>query len=328
MRADRLLQLLLLLQRHRRLPAPRLAELLEVSVRTVLRDMEALSSAGVPVYTERGRGGGCVLMDGFTVDATGLTPTEAQALFAWTGRDSLADLGLSQALTSALTKIAASTPEAGIQQAESLGRVVLSDRRRWFTAVDDVPHLPALREACQRRRRVRLSYQSARERAPTWRSLDPYGLVDQAGVWYFLAARDRDPRTYRVSRIREVQILDEPADVPDDLDLEQLWRDLRSFFEDTMAGQPARVRVGAATEDLFRRVAGAQLAPDSVIAELGRTPESVELELTFRVTRSAVATVVGFAPDVEALGPPDLVDEVVRTVERAAGLYLPADPSG
>lgn len=322
MRADRLLQLLLLLQRHSRLPAPRLAELLEVSVRTVLRDMEALSTAGVPVYTERGRGGGCVLMDGFTVDATGLTPVEAQALFAWTGRDSLADLGLSQALTSALTKVAATTPESGMQQAQALGRVVVSDRRRWFNPADEVPHLPALREACQRRRRVELRYQSARDRDPSWRTVDPYGLIDQAGVWYFIAARDRDPRTYRVSRIHGLRMLDEPADVPDDLDLGQLWRDLRSFFEDTMPGQPARVRVATGIEDLFRRVVTVQLAPGSAIAELARTPESVELALTFRVARAAVAAVVTFAPEVELLGPGKLVDEVVRTVERAAGLYL------
>lgn len=322
MRGDRLLQLLLLLQRHRRLPAPRLAELLEVSVRTVLRDMEALSSAGVPVYTERGRGGGCVLMDGFTVDATGLTPAEAQALFAWTGRDSLADLGLSRALTSALTKVAATAPEAGINEAQSLGRVVVSDRRRWFNAADEVPHLPTLREACQRRRRVELSYQSARDRESTWRTVHPYGLIDQAGVWYLIAARDGDPRTYRASRIHDVRILDEPAEVPNDLDLGQLWRDLRSFFEDTMPGQPARVLVATEAEDLFRRVVTVQLAPGSGIAESGRTPESVELELTFRVTRAAVAAAVTFAPDVRVLGPPDLVDEVVRTVERAADSYL------
>lgn len=291
-------------------------------MRTVLRDMDALSTAGVPVYTERGRGGGCVLMDGFTVDATGLTPIEAQALFAWTGRDSLADLGLSHALTTALTKIAASTPESGMQQAESLGKVVLSDRRRWFNAADDVPHLPLLREACQRRRRVEVSYQSARDREPRWRTVDPYGLVDQAGVWYLVAARDRDPRTYRVSRIHAIKLLDEPAEVPDDLDLGQLWRDLRTFFEDTMPGQPARVRVAASAEELFRRVVTVQLAPGSAIEETGRTPGSVELELTFRVTRAAVAAVVTFAPDVRVLGPPDLVDEVVRTVERAAGLYL------
>lgn len=110
MRADRLLRLLLVLQRHRRVTAAWLADELEVSERTVLRDMEALSAAGVPVYTERGRGGGCVLMEGFTTDATGLTAAEAQALFAWAGRESTAELGLHHDLAGALAKVAATAP--------------------------------------------------------------------------------------------------------------------------------------------------------------------------------------------------------------------------
>lgn len=322
MRADRLLQLLMLLQRHRRLPAARLADELEVSVRTVLRDMEALSAAGVPVYTERGRGGGCVLMDGYRTDASGLTTTEAQALFAWTGRDSLADLGLSQALSSALAKVAATAPPAGMAEAESLGRVVLSDRRRWFAEAERVPVLPVLREASQLRLRVRLAYQAADETAPAPRTVDPYGLVDQAGTWYFLAARDGQPRTYRVSRIAGATLTDEPATVPADLELGELWARLRAGFEERPDNQPARVRVAAAAEGLFRRIATIQLATGTRIAELSRDADSVELELTFRATRAACAAIIALAPDVIVLGPDELVAEVVRTVEAAAGLYL------
>src|SRR5665811_565343 len=135
MRADRLLRLLMLLQRHRRVTAAWLADELEVSERTVLRDMEALSAAGVPVYTERGRHGGCVLLDDFTTEATGITPAEAQALFAWSSRDTVADLGLGPALTSALIKIAATAPSGALADAEALGTIVHSDRRRWYAAV-------------------------------------------------------------------------------------------------------------------------------------------------------------------------------------------------
>jgi predicted DNA-binding transcriptional regulator YafY len=147
MRADRLLRLLMLLQRHRRVTAAWLADELEVSERTVLRDMEALSAAGVPVYTERGRHGGCVLLDDFTTEATGITPAEAQALFAWSSRDTVADLGLGPALTSALTKIAATAPSGALADAEALGTIVHSDRRRWYAATENVPWLPTLREA-------------------------------------------------------------------------------------------------------------------------------------------------------------------------------------
>lgn len=125
MRADRLLRLIVLLQRHGRASAGWLAERLEVSERTILRDMEALSAAGVPVYTERGPHGGCRLLDGFTTDASGLTFTEAQALFAWTSRESVADLGLGPELTGALAKVAASASTDVVQRADVAGRGVV-----------------------------------------------------------------------------------------------------------------------------------------------------------------------------------------------------------
>ena len=161
MRADRLLRLIVLLQRHGRATAGWLAEQLEVSERTILRDMEALSAAGVPVYTERGPQGGCVLLEGFTTDASGLTTSEAQALFAWTSRESVADLGLGPQLSGALAKVAASASSSVVEHAEALGAVLLSDRRRWFADAEQVPVLPVLREAAQAGRRLRLRYRSA-----------------------------------------------------------------------------------------------------------------------------------------------------------------------
>ena len=132
MRADRLLRLIVLLQRHGRTTASALAARLEVSERTILRDMEALSAAGVPVYTERGPHGGCALLEGFTTDASGLTSTEAQALFAWTSRESVADLGLGPELTGALAKVAASASSDAVQRAERLGAVLLP--HDWLTS--------------------------------------------------------------------------------------------------------------------------------------------------------------------------------------------------
>ncbi len=116
MRADRLLQIMALLRRHGRLPARRLAELLEVSERTILRDMEALSAAGVPVYTDRGRGGGCSLLPGYRTEVSGLSPAEAQALFAWTSGSGAAELGLSGELSSALTKLSATVPAPALER--------------------------------------------------------------------------------------------------------------------------------------------------------------------------------------------------------------------
>lgn len=153
MRADRLLQVLFLLRRHGRLPARQLAAQLEVSRRTILRDMDALSAAGVPVYSERGRGGGCVLLEGYSTDVSGLSSGEAQALFAWTSRAVVSDLGLGSQLSTALTKLAATVPQPALEQADALAAVMVVDRRRWFAAAEEVPVLPLLRAAATGRRR-------------------------------------------------------------------------------------------------------------------------------------------------------------------------------
>ncbi len=231
MRADRLLRLIVLLQRHGRATAGWLAEQLEVSERTILRDMEALSAAGVPVYTERGPQGGCVLLEGFTTDASGLTTSEAQALFAWTSRESVADLGLGPQLSGALAKVAASASSSVVEHAEALGAVLLSDRRRWFADAEQVPVLPVLREAAQAGRRLRLTYRSAGAAGPGARTVDPYGLVDQSGVWYLVATHRGQDRTFRVSRIVSVEVLDQPSRLPPGSDLAEVWARLRRSFE-------------------------------------------------------------------------------------------------
>ncbi|MGZ0147565.1 helix-turn-helix transcriptional regulator [Kribbella sp. WER1] len=214
MRADRLLQIILLLQRHERLSARELAERLEVSSRTVMRDMEALSAAGVPVYCERGRNGGCVLLPGYRADVSELTPREAQALFAWSGRAALSDeLGLQDALHSAMGKLSATLPAELQGDADALSGAIVLDRRRWFADAEDTGALPVLRQAVVKRRRVRLRYASA-SGGVQQRTVDPWGLVEQAGRWYLVAAHRGAARMYRVSRVEQADLLDEAAEPP------------------------------------------------------------------------------------------------------------------
>ena len=322
MRADRLLRLIVLLQRHGRATAGWLAEQLEVSERTILRDMEALSGAGVPVYTERGPHGGCMLLEGFTTDASGLTTGEAQALFAWTSRESVADLGLGPQLSGALAKVAASASSSAVEGAEALGAVLLSDRRRWFAGAEQVPVLPVLREAAQAGRRVRLAYRSAGAAAPGARTVHPYGLVDQSGVWYLVAAHRGQDRAFRVSRIASVEVLDEPSRLPAGAELAAVWARLRQSFESERR-DPVTVEVLVDVDVArdFRAVVRSQLASGTDIEVLGSADGCQRWRLQLRARLLALAVALAWAPGVRVVAPDGLVADVRRQAGRAVAAY-------
>lgn len=321
MRADRLLQLLYLLRRHGRLPARRLAELLEVSERTVLRDMEALSAAGVPVYCEQGRGGGCVLMEGYETDVSGLSADEAQALFAWSSRAAVTDLGLGPQLATALTKLAATVPQPALARADALAAVVVVDRRRWFAAAEEVPILPELREASVRRQRVRLSYKGMGDAAPKDRTVDPYGLVENAGRWYLLAAHDGEVRSYRVSRITEATTLDEPAQTPPGLDLSAEWDRVRSRFESGERATVFTVAVDPAALRRFRMVAASQAASGTSAEAVGSEGDWTVLRLSLRAHEAAVALLLGFGGQVRLHDSPALRDDMLERARAAIAVH-------
>jgi predicted DNA-binding transcriptional regulator YafY len=317
-----LLQIILLLQRHARLSARELAERLEVSTRTVMRDMEALSAAGVPVYTERGRHGGCVLLPGYRADVSGLTPREAQALFAWSGRAALSEeLGLRDALQSAMGKLSSTLPLALQDDADALSGAIVVDRRRWFAEAEDHGALPVLRQAVVNRRRVRLRYASASEGLQR-RTVDPWGLVEQAGRWYLVAAHRGAARMYRVSRVEQVDVLEETADRPKGLDLQTEWDRLRSGLEQNMpVGVDVLVRVRPERVEQVRRIATPMLAKGSVARDVPTDDEWPHLRLHFRVREAAAGVLLGFAGDVEVLEPVDLRARMLQLAEAAVALY-------
>ena len=205
MRADRLLSILLLLQVNKRLTARALAERLEVSERTVLRDMEALGAAGVPVTAERGAGGGWGLVPGYRSDLTGLNAAETQALFL--GESShkpsrlLADLGMGRAADAALIKLLASLPVRSRRDVEYTRERLHIDGAGWYQSGEAFPLLPALQEAVWSERQVRMEYQKA-DGSTVERLVNPLGLVAKGSVWYLVADAEGGLRSYRVSRVR------------------------------------------------------------------------------------------------------------------------------
>lgn len=318
MRSDRLLATLLLLQTHGRLPAPELARRLEVSTRTVARDVEALSSAGIPVYVERGRNGGVVLMPGFRTDVSGLTDPEMRALLALTDGEQGGSLG--RAVASAVRKLLAAVPEArrpGIARAR---RTVVVEQRGWHRAgqpAGDDAALTELERVVAADERVRIRYRAASgDGGASWRTVDPYGLVSKAGTWYLIAGARGTPRMFRVSRVEEVAATGTPARRPDDRDLEQVWVELRDRLEQAPEAVTVRVRAVPGRRAMLERVVTAQLVgPPEPDAE----PDVVRLP--FRAAGAAVGILLGFGAGIEVLGPPDVRVLMARRAAEVVDLY-------
>ncbi len=304
MRADRLVSLVLLLRQRGRLTADTLAAELEVSTRTVLRDIEALSTAGVPVYAERGRHGGFALLPGFRTELTGLTPDEALALL--TSRNGRL-FGLGPALDAAMRKVVDALPADATEAARRFltdPETDLLASRRPHDQVADAT-MRTVRQAVLSGHRLRIDYQGS-----GLRTIDPLGLVTARDRSYLLALRDGEDRTYRLSRMASAEQLPEPAQRPTDIDLNQLWKDrcARFLSENHIT---ACVRVNPTRRDDLLNMAVAvrteALGPDGW----------PRLEVTFQDLRHAVWALWQLGPDAEAQTP-----QALRTAlhNRAASL--------
>jgi predicted DNA-binding transcriptional regulator YafY len=314
-RADRLLSLVLLLQHRGRMTAGELARELEVSTRTVLRDVDALSSAGVPVYAERGRHGGFALLPGYSTDLTGLTSEEALALIVAGSRAGSPDPGLARALASAMRKVVAALPERQRGTAtEAAGRILVRTDGMFSAPVDEPSQLDVVRQAVLAGRRLRIRY-AAGDAEPQWRTVDPIGLVGARGHWYLLATRDGADRTYRVSRMREVEELAEPAVRPAGFDLERMWEERRARFSAGFPDFTAAVRV--------REQARARLVARArhVHAERPDGPGWLRVEVDFGGLDHALAMVWALGPDAEVLGPEPLRAALVERAAATAARY-------
>ncbi len=315
-RASRLLQVLLLLQARGRMTAPQLAEELEVSVRTVYRDLEALSAAGVPVYSEPGRHGGAQLIDGWRTRLTGLTGEEADTLPLLGMPAAAAELGLGAVLAAAQVKVLAALPPELRSRASRVAERFHVDAPGWFHRDEEVPCLAALAEAMWDDRRVTVRYRR-RDRAVT-RTIDPLGLVLKGGTWYLLADHEGQPRTYRVGRVESVEP-GERFERPAGFDLVRRWEESSDAFERTMHRVVARVRIVDDRAWLLERwldpVAARALALEPAVdgwVEATFPTESVEI---------ALPHLLQLGDAVEVLGPPELRERIAAEAERMAARY-------
>ncbi|MFC7304179.1 helix-turn-helix transcriptional regulator [Streptomyces monticola] len=302
MRADRLVSLVLMLRRRGRLSAATLARELEVSTRTVLRDIEALSAAGVPVYAERGRHGGFALLPGFQTELTGLNHDEALALLVAGSRRGAQVFGLGSALASAMLKVVDALPEDYRDTAADAAQRLLIDpetdllSRR--VAAEEIPDtiVAEVRRAVFAGHKLRIHY-AAVDQAPKWRTVDPIGLVTVHDQGYLLATMSGADRTYRLSRVMAAEELDEPAQRPDRVDLDRAWQQRSTQFRTGGDQVAVLVRVDPARRDELTATALA------VRSEETDADGWLRLEATFQDPRHAEWALWQLATNAEALAP-------------------------
>ncbi|MEO3795546.1 WYL domain-containing protein [Nonomuraea sp. B10E15] len=302
MRADRLVSLVLLLRRHGRLSAAALSRELEVSTRTVLRDVEALSAAGVPVYAERGRHGGFALLPGFRTELTGLNHDEALALLIAGSRRGAQAFGLGSALASAMLKVVDALPESYRNTAAGAAERLLIDPETDLLSrrmvAEEVPDaiVAEVRRAVLAGHRLRIRY-AAVDQTPKWRTVDPIGLVTVRDRGYLLATRSGADRTYRLSRVLAAEELSEPAQRPDRVDLDRAWQDRSARFRTGGDQVTVLVRVDPGRRE---ELVGTAVAVHTEEADVdGR----LRLEVSFQDARHAEWALWQLSTGAEALAP-------------------------
>lgn len=315
MRADRLISALMVLQTRGRITAAELAQELEVSERTARRDLEALAMSGVPLYSTAGRGGGWQLVGGARTDLTGLSQDESLALFL-----ALAQLDADPVLEGALRKLLVAVPERFRDQATSAQSAIRVDPAGWgqIGPGERPPFVDDLSRAVVAGRQCRMAYQRPADDEPHDRVVHPLGLVTKRGVWYLVANTDRGVRTYRVSRVSAVEMLDDPVDRPADFDLDAEWNRIVTAIESWRGGVEVRLRVSPEMLVPVRWMFGSRRD------EHGTDPDGwVEMSLYENSPESMAAQLAGISPGLDFLEVPEPVAERLRVIaNRLAGRWL------
>ncbi|MCW5745922.1 MAG: YafY family transcriptional regulator [Alphaproteobacteria bacterium] len=319
MRASRLLSILMLLQTRGRMTAPALAAEVEVSIRTVYRDIDQLSAAGVPVYAERGRDGGFALLDGWRTRLTGLTAPEAQALFMAGLPGPAAELGLGDVMQAAQLKLLAALPAEWQADAQRVSSRFHLDPVGWFNSATPANHLPAIAEAVWTERRIKVRYESWKDVRD--RELEPLGLVLKAGTWYLVATSDGKLRTFRLSSIQKLTVLEARFRRPADFDLGRYWVQSAQRFESGIYRDSAVLRVSPQGMKLLLRMNPAVAAAATHSAEPPDAQGWVRVVIPIESIDYAAHDLLKLRAEAEVLAPPTLRERLAGTAQRLAALY-------
>jgi predicted DNA-binding transcriptional regulator YafY len=319
MRASRLLSIQMLLETRGRMSAQTLADELEVSLRTLYRDVDQLTAAGVPIYAERGRAGGFQLMDGWKTTLTGLTASEAQAVFMIGLSGPAAQLGLGKEVADAQLKLVTALPSYQRSDAQRIQSRFHVDTLEWYKETDPVPHLNTVASAVWDEKQLAIVYESWK--GLVRRTIHPLGLVIKSGVWYLVAAIDNVPRTYRISNIQQADVLDARCNRPRKFNLVEYWNDSIQRFEKELYKAQATVLATykgiKELKLLSAAVAKALMQLPATRHKDGRTKICIPIESM----EHAAGQLLRLAPEVEVLEPKELKQALIRKLHAVAKCY-------
>ncbi|MFD9412837.1 helix-turn-helix transcriptional regulator [Streptomyces sp. NPDC059989] len=331
MKSSRLLSILLLLQTRGRMTAAELAQELEVSVRTVYRDAEALAAAGVPLYGDAGHSGGYQLLAGYRTRLTGLSTGEAEALFLTGMPGPAAELGLGRALSAAQLKLRAALPAELRAQADRMRLRFHLDAPGWYAEHEETPYLAQVADAVWRGRVIEIRYRRWKEPREVDRRLAPYGLVLKAGRWYLIAGHltgggPESPRTYRIDQILSLRETTEEAEPPDGFDLAAHWRRTQADFHARLHPEEALVR-------LSPRAAAHLTGPQARALTTTGTPDPelpgwTRAVLPIESQDQARSQFLSLGPEAEVLSPPALRSAITSALATMTARYTAAVPDG
>jgi predicted DNA-binding transcriptional regulator YafY len=318
MRADRLLTIVLLLQTNHQLTSKDLASRLEVSERTIHRDMEALSGAGIPVVALRGMGGGWSLLGEYRTNLTGLNEAEIETLFVTKSPKVLADLKLEKAAEGAMLKLLAALPTSYQRAAERARRRIYVDVQGWKRQEEAVPLLPVLQEAIWLERRLAFTYSRGDKCDAVDRTVDPLGLVAKGSVWYLVASVGSDIRSYRVSRIVRAEVINERATIPGEFDLPAYWESSSAAFRSSLPNYTATFRIAPDVLPFLRFAGRFARVSDSYETEANGW---IRITVGFDVEEMAVGYALSFGPQLEVLEPETLREKVIQEAKKLVESY-------
>jgi predicted DNA-binding transcriptional regulator YafY len=318
-RASRLLSIQMLLQARGRMSAPALAAALEVSVRTLYRDVDELSAAGVPIYAERGRLGGFQLLDGWKTSLTGLTPSESQAVFLSGLAGPAAQLGLGADVETARLKLLAALPSSWRDDSQRISARLHLDPVDWYREADPVPQLGVVAEAVWSERQLAMRYESWK--ATTMRTVSPLGLVLKAGTWYLVAVLGNEACTFRVSNIREAQASPQRVRRPKAFDLAAYWKESIRRFERELYREQATLLATAAGLKGLSHLSSAVAKAVAAAPPSRRQDGRVQVRIPIESIAHAAGQLLRLSAQIEVMAPAALRASIIERVQQVARVY-------